>query len=60
MPDYDLGVLGEVKLTVFGAVIGEAYSKLLMAREDLPLEDVLALDRVQKHMLISAGAEARL
>lgn len=60
LPDYDLGVLGEVKLTVFGAVIDEAYSKLPMAREDLPLEDVLALDRVQKHMPINAGAEARL
>lgn len=60
MPDYDLGAPNEAKLTVFGAVIDEAYSKLLMAREDLPLEDVFALDRVQKHLPISAEAAARL
>ncbi|PYI65948.1 transcriptional regulator [Arthrobacter livingstonensis] len=60
LPDYELGVPGEVKLTVYGAAIDEAYSKLLMAREDLPLEDVLALDRVQKHLPISAEATARL
>lgn len=60
LPDYDLSIPGEVQLTVFGAVIDEAYSKLLMAREDLPLEDVLALDRVQKNLPISVETAARL
>ncbi len=60
LPDYDLSTPGEVKLTVFGAVIDEAYSRLLMARDDLPLEDVLALDRVQKHLPINTEAAARL
>jgi ATP-dependent DNA helicase RecG len=60
LPDYDLSVRGEVRLTVFGAVIDEAYSKLLMTREDLPLEDVLALDRIQKRLPVSTEASARL
>jgi len=41
-------------------VIDESYSKLLMARTDLPLEDVLALDRVQKGRSISDAAITRL
>lgn len=60
LPDYDLSVDGEVRLTIPGAVIDEAYSRLLMVRTDLPLEDVLALDRVQKGVVISSHAAARL
>lgn len=60
MPDYDLNDPTEVKLTIHGAVIDEAYTQLMMVRTDLPLEDVLALDRVQKKMPISSEAAARL
>lgn len=60
MPDYDLSDPSEVKLTIHGAVIDEAYTQLMMVRTDLPLEDVLALDRVQKTMPISKDAAARL
>ena len=60
LPDYDLSASGEVKLTIPGAVIDPAYSQLLMVRTDLPLEDVLALDRVQKGLPSSAEAIARL
>lgn len=60
LPDYDLSTPGEVKLTIPGAVIDEAFSQLLMVRTDLPLEDVLALDRVQKGLEISRPANARL
>lgn len=60
LPDYDLSDPGEVKLTISGAVIDEAYSRLLMVRTDLPLEDVLALDRVQKRLPITDEAVARL
>ena len=48
MPDYDLSEPSEVKLTIHGAVIDEAYTRLMMVRTDLSLEDVLALDRVQR------------
>ncbi|MCT1656863.1 RNA-binding domain-containing protein [Brevibacterium luteolum] len=60
LPDYDLDTPGEVKLTIPGAVIDESYSQLLMVRADLPLEDVLALDRVQKGLDISPEAVKRL
>ena len=60
LPDYDLSDPEEVKLTIHGAVIDESYSHLLMVRTDLPLEDVLALDRVQKGLRISGTANARL
>lgn len=60
LPDYDLSDPGEVKLTIHGAVIDESYSQLLMVRTDLPIEDVLALDRVQKKLPIRAEAVAHL
>lgn len=60
MPDYDLSDPTEVKLTIHGAVIDEAYTQTMMVHTDLPLEDVLALDRVQKKMPISKDAIARL
>ena len=49
-----------MKLTIHGAVIDEAYTQLMMVRTDLPLEDVLALDRVQKKMPVTKEAVARL
>lgn len=60
LPDYDLSAPGEVKLTIPGAVIDDSYSQILMVRPDLPLEDVLALDRVQKGLDISPEAGGRL
>lgn len=61
LPDYDLeSESGKVKLTIPGAVIDKAYSQLLMVRTDLPMEDVLALDRVQKGLDISERASRHL
>ncbi len=48
LPDYDLSEPGEVRLTIYGSVVDEAYTRLLMQSRNLPFEDVLALDRVQK------------
>lgn len=60
LPDYDLTRIGEVTLTLHGAVIDERFSQLLMARRDLPFESVLALDRVQKGLAITAEAASHL
>ncbi|MDE2464385.1 MAG: putative DNA binding domain-containing protein, partial [Alphaproteobacteria bacterium] len=60
MPDYDLTVAGAVKMTIYGGVVDLAYSRLLIQKTDLPLADVLALDRVQKNLLIPDDAAARL
>ena len=60
MPDYDLSTPTQVKLTIHGAVVDEAYTNLLMQRSDLPLTDVLALDRVQKGLAIPEKVTRRL
>ena len=60
MPDYDLSEPGEVKMTLYGGVVDIAYSRLLIQKTDLPLADVLALDRVQKKLPIPDVAATRL
>ena len=60
MPDYDLSEPGVVRMTVYGGVVDLAYSRLLIQQTDLPLADVLALDRVQKRLPIPDAAAARL
>lgn len=53
MPDFDLSESERVKVRIFGKVIDEKYTRMLMARTDLPLIDVIALDKVQKGTPIS-------
>lgn len=60
MPDYDLGEASAVKMTIYGGVVDPAYSRLLIQKTDLPLVDVLALDRVQKKLAIPDEAVTRL
>jgi ATP-dependent DNA helicase RecG len=60
MPDYDLTESGVVRMTVYGGVVDLAYSRLLIQQTDLPLADVLALDRVQKRLPIPEAVAARL
>ncbi len=48
MPDYDIRNPATVKMTVYGSVVDPAYSRLLMQKTNLPLLDILNLDRVQK------------
>lgn len=60
MPDYDLSEVGAVQMTIYGGVVDPAYSRLLIQKTDLPLMDVLALDRVQKKLNIPDEAVTRL
>ncbi|MCZ2341282.1 MAG: putative DNA binding domain-containing protein [Bacteroidales bacterium] len=53
MPDYDLGEAERVKVRVVGQVIDDKYTRMLMARTDLDLLDVIALDKVQKRVPLS-------
>ena len=48
LPDFDLTEANLVRLTVYGAVIDTNFSQVLMSRTDLPMKDILSLDRVQK------------
>jgi ATP-dependent DNA helicase RecG len=50
MPDYDLSELGVTRMTLYGGVIDPAYSEVLIQETNLPLADILALDRVQKKL----------
>jgi len=60
LPDYDLTEPGSVRLTIYGGVVDPAYSRMLIQKTDLPLTDVLALDRVQKRLPIPDEAVGRL
>jgi len=53
LPDYEQSDASHVVLKIYGQAIDENYSQLLMERSDLPLEQVLWLDRVQKKQKIS-------
>jgi ATP-dependent DNA helicase RecG len=53
MPDYDLSEPHRVKVRIIGRVIDENYTRMLKARPDLDLSDVIALDKVQKGKPIS-------
>jgi len=60
MPDYDPDLFESVKMTVYGSIEDSAYTKMLMQRTNLPLSDVLGLDRVQKRLPLEDEAIARL
>jgi len=60
MPDYDLSEPETVKMTLYGGVVDIAYSRLLIQKTNLPLPDVLALDRVQKKLPLPDEAATRL
>lgn len=48
MPDFDLSNPNEVKVVLSNKVLDERYTRMLLARVDLDLWDVIALDKVQK------------
>jgi len=60
MPDYDLDDPEAVKMTVYGSVVDPAYSRLLIQKIDLPLDEILALDRVQKRLPLTDAMIKRL
>ncbi len=60
LPDYDLSEQNKVTLYIYGQTIDENYSQTLIQRGDLNLQDVILLDRVQKHLEINDHAVAEL
>lgn len=48
MPDYDLSEHNSVKVTLYGKIIDENYTRILFEKTDLSIEKVILLDRVQK------------
>jgi len=59
MPDYDLSEPHAVTMTIHGRVVDPAYSRLLIQKTDLPLADILALDRVQKKLPLNDAGMLR-
>ena len=60
LPDYSKSTPVKVVLEIFGHTIDENYSLLLLERQDLTIDTVILLDRVQKGLPITADAAAHL
>jgi len=60
LPDYDLSEADAVRLSIYSQVADTSYSAMLIKITDLPLQDILALDRVQKGLPLSKEATAAL
>lgn len=60
LPDYSKSGPDKVVLEIYGHVIDENYTRLLLERQDLPLNTVMLLDRVQKKLSITDDAAALL
>ena len=53
MSDYDLSESNSVKVTLYGKIIDENYTRILFEKTDLSIDKVILLDRVQKGYNIS-------
>jgi len=60
LPDYEGSTSNQTVFNIYGQTIDENYSKLLMERADLPLEQVVWLDRIQKKHRVDASQIAAL
>lgn len=60
MPDYDLSRPDAVRMILYGSIVDPAYSQVLIQQTDLPLEEILALDRIQKRLPLSEPMIRRL
>ncbi|MCR4299322.1 MAG: putative DNA binding domain-containing protein [Gallionella sp.] len=60
MPDFDLSKANQVSVQLTGRILDEKYTQLLMARSELELMDVIALDKVQKQQILGDAEFKRL
>jgi len=60
LPDYDLVKSGTVTVNLNGRILDERYTRLLLERTDLDLEQVMLLDRVQKGIRIKKAEHRSL
>jgi ATP-dependent DNA helicase RecG len=59
LPDYDLSN-NRVQVTLTGKVLDMDYARLLAGNGDLTLQEIIALDKVQKRKALDAGEEKLL
>jgi ATP-dependent DNA helicase RecG len=50
MPDFDLETKRKVAVKVYGKILDESYTRLLYGNDDLDIETVFLLDRIQKRL----------
>ena len=60
LPEYDLSKQDVVKVTLFGNMIDERHSRLLINREDLSLDQAFLIDQLQKGKDIGPKGHQRL
>ena len=53
LPTYDISKENHTEVTIHGELINKNYSRLLFQRPELILDDVIALDKIQKKIPIS-------
>lgn len=53
LPEYDLNDPNHVYLTIYGKLIDENYSRILIENQDLTIDEVIALDSIQKCRQVS-------
>ncbi|REG90715.1 ATP-binding protein [Algoriphagus antarcticus] len=59
MPDYDLSG-GKVKVTIAGKILEMEYARMLARNNDLTLEEIIMLDKVQKKKVLTDLEEKHL
>jgi ATP-dependent DNA helicase RecG len=60
LPTYDISDENHTEVTIHGELINENYSRLLFKHPELRLDDVIALDKVQKKIPVSETEIQRL
>ena len=50
LPDYNLQTTNEVSVRIYGKILDDNYTRLLFGRDDLLIDTVFLLDRVQKKL----------
>ncbi len=60
LPDFDTSNPDKVLVTIYGKVIDSNYTAALIEHQDLPLETVILLDKVQKRHAIDMDDARRL
>lgn len=60
LPEYDLTDPNHVSVMIYGKLIDENYSSILIENQDLSLDEVVTLDNIQKHLGVSKEAVQKL
>jgi ATP-dependent DNA helicase RecG len=50
LPDYDLSEPNTVKIIIYGRIVDLSYTRMLIQKTELTLNEIVGLDRVQKHL----------